>query len=112
MGKIKKLTAEQEQAVVAYHAECMAIGTSTEPADRPKAEAAISKMYQFIGKTQPAFVWCDSPATCILARVVLQEWLKTAKEETSLGTSLGTSLWTSLWASLGTSLRTSLGTSL
>ena len=107
MGKIEKLTAEQEQALVAYHAECMAIGTSTAPADRPRAEAAISKMYQFIGKPQPTFVWCDSPATCILARFVLQEWSKTAKE----GNSLETSLRTSLRASLGTSLETSLWTS-
>ena len=101
MGKIEKLTAEQEQALVAYHAECMAIGTSTAPADRPRAEAAISKMYQFIGKPQPTFIWCDSPATCILARFVLQEWLKTAKEKSSLGSSLRSSLWSSLESSLG-----------
>ena len=112
MGKIEKLTAEQEQALVAYHAECMAIGTSTAPADRPRAEAAISKMYQLIGKPQPTFVWCDSPATCILARFVLQEWSKTAKEGNSLETSLRTSLRTSLETSLRTSLRASLGTSL
>ena len=99
MGKIEKLTADQEQALVAYHAECMAIGTSTAPADRPRAEAAISKMYQFIGKPQPKFIWCDSPATCILARLVLQEWLKTAKDESSL--------WSSLESSLGSSLRSS-----
>jgi len=116
MGKIEKLTAEQEQALVAYHAECMAIGTSTAPADRPKAEAAISKMYQFIGKPQPKFIWCDSPATCILARLVLQEWLKTAKDESSLWSSLesslGSSLRSSLWSSLGSSLESSLESSL
>jgi len=116
MGKIEKLTAEQEQALVAYHAECMAIGTSTAPADRPKAEAAISKMYQFIGKPQPKFIWCDSPATCILARLVLQEWLKTAKDESSLWSSLesslGSSLRSSLWSSLGSSLESSLRSSL
>ena len=120
MGKIEKLTKEQELALVAYHAECMAIGTSTAPADRPKAEAAISKMYQFIGKPQPTFVWCDSPATCILARFVLQEWLKIAKDESSLRSSLRSSLWSSLqsslqsslWSSLWSSLRSSLWSSL
>ena len=86
--KIEKLTHEQQIAHDKWFAECMRIGTCTDPADRIKAEAAIGKMYKFIGKEQPTFVWCDSPATCILARVVLQEWFN-GKEGSSLERSLG-----------------------
>ena len=123
--KIESLTPEQELALKAYHAECMAIGTSTERADRARAEGAIRKMYAAIGKREPIFIWCQSPATCILGKHVLEQWLKkiqadeTAKRvevRASLGASLGDSLWdslrASLWASLGDSLRASLWASL
>jgi hypothetical protein len=40
---------------------------STEPADRPRAEAAIASLYSADGKPSPTFAWVPSPAAGILA---------------------------------------------
>ncbi|WP_433330328.1 DUF6745 domain-containing protein [Spirillospora sp. CA-294931] len=34
---------------------------STDPADRPAAEAAIGELYRLIGRKPPRFVWAESP---------------------------------------------------
>ena len=111
MKKIESLTPGQQIAHDEWFAECMRIGTCTDPADRKRAESAMGKMYQFIGKPLPTFVWCDSPATCILARFILQEWLKNGGDK-ALRSSLESSLGSSLRSSLESSLRSSLWSSL
>lgn len=63
MAKIEKLTPEQLAAVPEFRDKWFKIGTSTQPADRPKAEAALTKMYAAIGRERPTFLWCDSPLT-------------------------------------------------
>jgi hypothetical protein len=40
---------------------------STDPADRPRAEAAIASLYAADGKSQPTFLWVPSPAAGIHA---------------------------------------------
>ena len=100
--KINSLTLEQEDALRRHHAEWYAHGTSTERSDRPATEAAITRMYEIVGKPAPAFVWCDSPATGALMVALLSGKL----------TSGGGSLWGSLGDSLRGSLRGSLGDSL
>ena len=40
---------------------------STDPADRPRAEAAIASLYATDGKPQPTFLWVPSPAAGIHA---------------------------------------------
>lgn len=71
MTKINSLTAEQEIRLPQFRDEWFRIGCSTAPADRPRAEAAITEMYRIIGKDKPQFIWFDSPATCILGRDAL-----------------------------------------
>ena len=85
---IERLTPAQEEAVHTWHAEFLAVGRCTEPANRPRAEAAITRIYAAIKREPPAFVWCDSPATNLLAIAVL-------------GHSLYDSLRASLYDSLG-----------
>jgi hypothetical protein len=108
---IEKLTPEQENRLPEFREEWLRIGTCTDPADRPRAEAAIAKMYAAIGEPAPAFVWVDSP----LSANILMNLLKKNKEA-SLRASLRDSLWASLrdslWASLRDSLRDSLWASL
>ena len=41
--------------------EWLAIGLSTEPADRPTTEEAIASIYRRHGRPRPAFRWVDSP---------------------------------------------------
>ncbi|WP_017625256.1 DUF6745 domain-containing protein [Nocardiopsis chromatogenes] len=50
---------------VAIRDEWLAHGLSTEPADRPAAEAAISALYRLIDRPPPRFVWVDSPGSAL-----------------------------------------------
>jgi hypothetical protein len=107
MDKIEKLTPEQEQQLHEWRKRWFAIGSCCAPADRVRAEAAITTMYTEIGEKPPKFVWVQSPATGVLAICAINK-LGEAKVEHDLGDSL----WTSLRDSLGDSLRDSLWTSL
>ena len=114
-AKIEKLTPQQEIQLRDWHAEWFRIGTSTEPADRPRAEAAITAMYAEMGEKVPHFIWFDSPATAVMGQWVLKNYDKKLLEHSlraSLRASLGASLWASLWDSLRASLWDSLGDSL
>lgn len=68
MEKITSLTAEQMAKFPQYVKEWTDIGLSTEPADRPRAEVAIAKMYAIAGKKTPKIVWCGSPLSQGLTR--------------------------------------------
>jgi hypothetical protein len=58
---IKKLMPEQRRYVKLYCKECFRVGSITEPADRPRAEAAIASLYEVFGKQTPQFEWGPSP---------------------------------------------------
>lgn len=58
---IKKLTAEQEIELKRWLDEGINIGTSTERADRPAAEAAITELYGLLKQRPPEFRWFASP---------------------------------------------------
>jgi hypothetical protein len=105
----EKLTPAQGRRLPKFRDEWWRWGTSTARADRSTAEAAILAMRAEIGnKTRPIFIWCDSPATSLLALHVIksQQWRKLIDKD------LGESLWSSLGSSLESSLRSSLGSSL
>ena len=62
MGQvITELTPEQEALFPLFLEEWMGVNTDTEPADRPRAEAAITALYREAGFAPPRFVWSDSP---------------------------------------------------
>ena len=67
---IEKLTPDQEAALPAVRDEWLAIGLSTEPADRAEAEAGVAEAYRAAGMEPPEIVvWVDSPmAGAIAAR--------------------------------------------
>ena len=119
MTKIEKLTPAQMDAARQCHARALEIGTSTEPADRPRAEAAITRMYELIDEAPPTFVWCQSPATALLCLEVLHSSLESSVRssvwsslESSVRSSLDSSLWSSVESSLGSFLHSSLWSSL
>jgi hypothetical protein len=72
-------------------AAAFAAATCTDPADRPRAEAAARELLALAGHKDMAVVWVNTP-----------------QEGASLGASLRASLGESLWASLGDSLWASL----
>lgn len=61
IGRIDKLTAEQQAAVEPFRAEWFAIGSSCEPADRASAELAIVALYAQMKIPAPTFRWELSP---------------------------------------------------
>lgn len=132
VSKINTLTPEQRAKLVGYHDYWYRVGTSTERADRPKAEAAILAMRAVVGvTTKPTFVWCESPATAILVLRVLRsdayrQWVGGVPDSirdaalfsdldasvSRLAISLGDALYSPFRDSLRDSLRTSLYASL
>jgi hypothetical protein len=59
--KIEKLTPEQEAKMVDYREKGLAWGLNTDPADRPRAEAAIARIYSQAKMDKPEFYWVNSP---------------------------------------------------
>lgn len=57
MTRLETLTPDQWAEVRRMRADWLGDGMSTAPADRPRAEAAITEMYRLIGKPPPQFVW-------------------------------------------------------
>lgn len=67
MTKITKLTAEQEQQLIAERTEWLRIGRSTEPIDEATTKEVIADFYRRIGKQAPRFLVFDSPQACCIA---------------------------------------------
>ena len=109
--KITELTPEQTDRLPVFRAEYLAHGTSTAPADRPRAEAAFARAYRTIGREPVPVLWADSPLSASVMFAILDR-LQNKDVAASLGASLEASLTDSLWASLAASLWDSLAASL
>lgn len=64
--KLTELTPEQEAKIPEYLERFKAIGLSTEPTDRAKAEAAVRRSYEYLSKQNtcvpnPEIIWAESP---------------------------------------------------
>lgn len=59
--------AELLRRMEAWGDEWRTAAGSTEPADRPCAEAALRRLYAAAGRPEPAFAWVPSPAAGLLA---------------------------------------------
>ena len=103
--KIETLTPEQIGRFQEFIERWTEIGLSTDPADRPRAEAAVRKMYEIAGLAPPRVVWCGSPAGMAITRAVL------LKMPDSVGASVGASVWASVGDSVWASVRASVGAS-
>jgi hypothetical protein len=114
--KIDSLTKEQEGNLKSYYEECLKIGRSTKPADRPAAETALKKMYSLLGKKEPFIWWVDGPASGSIIRTLLNDKnaMKTIGDNLgdNLRDNLGANLWANLGANLGANLRANLGDNL
>ncbi|MFI7438643.1 DUF6745 domain-containing protein [Nonomuraea indica] len=54
-----------QREAAAIREEWLGRASSTRPADRPAAEAAITGLYTLIGEAPPRFHWVSSPATAV-----------------------------------------------
>ncbi len=100
MKRIETLSAEQQQLMKQYRDKWLAIGLSTEPANRADAERGIELAYAAAGLAKPQIVWCGSPLSQGLTRAVLKD--------RALWDSVWASVWDSVWASVGASVRASV----
>ena len=71
--RIEELTKEQSELLKAWRSEWFKIGSSTEPADRSAAEAAVTEIYKILGKPQPKFIWAGSPAQAVRTAAIMTE---------------------------------------
>jgi hypothetical protein len=70
--KITSLTDEQEARIGEFVERWTRIGLCTDPADRPRAEAAIRDMYRQGGLEPPTtIVWCGSPLSQFLTGAII-----------------------------------------
>ena len=110
MAKIESLTDDQRAKFPEYVKRWTEIGLSTEPADRPRAEAAIRLMYERGGLKPPRrIVWCGSPLSMALTRYILTQAPKMkesvgASVRDSVGASVRASVRDSVWDSVGASV--------
>ena len=121
MARIEKLTDAQIAKFGDYVKRWTEIGLCTDPADRPRAEAAINEMYRQAGIAPPQkIVWCGSPlaqgmtrATILDKRVgdsvraSVRDSVRDSVGDSvwaSVRASVGDSVWASVWASVGASV--------
>ena len=104
--KIESLTKEQEQQMIAYREHCRCRGLCTDPAAKVKAENAITKFYEKLGKKKPYFWHCGSVWMCEIIINILSQ-IKIEKG-VNLRANLGAKVWDNLWANLGDNLRDNL----
>jgi hypothetical protein len=106
-GKVDSLTDAQWDDARAVRDEYLAASNCTDPADRPTAESAISRMYELASHKVPQFIWCQSPAA---VRLVIRMLSPRAGGPLAgaLGRQLDSSLETSLVREVDESLRRSL----
>ena len=106
--KIESLTREQSARMLQYRDKWIAIGLSTEPANRPEAEKGIILAYQLAGLKPPEkIVWCGSPFSQGITRAIV------AKKDTEkkIGDSVRASVWDYVGASVGASVKASVADS-
>ena len=102
--KIDTLTPEQIGRFGEFIERWTAIGLSTAPADRPRAEAAVAQMYEIAGLKPPQVVWCGSPLSMALTREIVLKHPELLKD-------VRASVRASVWASVGASVRAGVGAS-
>ena len=70
--KIESLTAEQETRFPEFVGRWTQIGLSTEPADRPRSEAAVRDMYRQAGlAAAKKIVWCGSALSQLITCAIV-----------------------------------------
>jgi hypothetical protein len=113
MTIINHLTPEQIAKFDDYVAEWTAIRLCTEPADRPRAERAIAKMYEIAGLAAPRVVWCGSPMSMALTRAVLFKMPASVGDSVrySVRDAVSASVWNSVCDSISTSVRDAVSAS-
>jgi hypothetical protein len=105
MPRIESLTPEQEARMAEYAARGTEVACCTDPADRPRAEAAIRDMYLQGGLKPPGkIVWCGSPLSMAVTRsTICGQWIDVWEDR--VGDSVKDSVRASIRESVSSSAR-------
>src|SRR5215471_3806422 len=96
-----ELTEAQLARVPEFADRWTKIGLCTEPADRPRAEAAIREMYRQGGLDPPAkIVWCGSPLSQVFTREMVKDFDRTKTIWPGVGVPIYNSVFACIWDSV------------
>ena len=107
---IENLTPQQEAMLAEVRDEWLAVGLSTEPADRAAAEEGVRQAYRRAGLKPPSVViWLDSPiAGCVGAAMLQQDqvWAQVrAQVEDQVRVQAGAQVGDQVWVQAGAQVR-------
>ena len=89
---IDRLTPEQEEILPAVRDEWLAVGLSTEPADRPRAEHGVALAYRAVGLEPPSLVlWLRSPLEGVVGAAIGDQ------VRAQVGAQVGAQVWAQVW---------------
>ena len=86
--KITKLTPEQEARFPEFVAKWTSIGLSTQPADRPRAEAALKGLYALAELREPRIIWLPCPLSAGLSSVVCAQIVNSSAVDSAVGSAV------------------------
>jgi len=98
MAEVRRapLTDSEQAELRKVRSEWLAVGLSTEPADRPEAEAAVKDLYAVMGWKEPMTIWMESP----LGGCFAAGWFESIRKGESKRGQLGDQLRGQLWGQL------------
>lgn len=113
MGRIEKLTEEQEVLLQDTLNKWLTIGRSCEPLNMDKVNLIVEDFYRRIGKEKPLILKFDSPYSCMIAIAMLKSAnikgnLLNDQLESQLNDQLWDQLRSRLWAQLRAQLESQL----
>jgi hypothetical protein len=103
--RIDSLTPEQTALLPVFRDQWLGVGLSTEPADRPAAEAAARLAYERAGLAPPSIVlWLDSPLAGAIGAAMLAAYgVEPARAQVrdQVRAQVGDQVWAQVWAQVG-----------
>jgi hypothetical protein len=115
---ITSLTPQQQERLSHFREEWLRIGLSTEPADRPMAEAGVRLAYEAAGLMPPEiFIWLDSPRQGAFAAALLSgakfgpEVRDKVRDKVraQVGAQVGAQVWAQVWHQVEAQVRAQVG---
>ena len=108
MARIEHLTDAQKAAMTGHVQKWLNIGLSTQPADRPKAEAGIRNAYQAAGLTPPRiYIWLNSPYAGAHGAALLTHHWDQVRDQ--VGAQVGAQVRDQVWAQVGAQVWAQVG---
>mgnify|MGYP000676856941 FL=1 len=105
VSKIEKLTPAQAAKIPAFRDEWLSHGLSTQPADRPRAEAGVRLAYEAAGLAPPTtFIWLDSPHAGAIGAFLL-----TQGSSKIFGAQVRAQVWAQVWDQVWDQVRDQVG---